>query len=165
MLPAGPIERDLGRQPRRGRGDVEGYAAHAPAVAEVDILMDMGLIDIDQVMAITLRAAPQRMEVLDELPPPHGIGTPQQLADLLPREPEPVQGSADALAAQPAIKAVLHKRPQALERPAWRRIRARYRRLGCSLLGGADRFAESRRDPRAKGGRPPLRRYSNAAGP
>jgi hypothetical protein len=79
---------------------VEGYAAHAPAVAGIDILMDMSLIEIDQVMAIALRAAPQRAEVLEELPPPHGIGTPQQLASLLPGEPEPVQGTADALAAQ-----------------------------------------------------------------
>src|ERR1051325_1884524 len=53
-----PVERDLGGQPRRGGGDVEGYAAYAPAVAEVDILMDMGLIEIDQVMAIALRAVP-----------------------------------------------------------------------------------------------------------
>jgi hypothetical protein len=144
---------------------VEGCAAHAPAVSGIDILVDMGLIDIDQVMAIALRAVPQRAEVLNELPPPRGIGTPQQLAGLLPREAEPVQGSADALAAQQAIEAVLHKRHQTLERPAWRWIRARYRRLDCSLMGGADRFAESRRDPRAKGGRPPLRRYSSAAGP
>jgi hypothetical protein len=97
--------------------------------------------------------------------PPHGIGTPQQLAGLLPGEPEPVQGSADALAAQQAIKAVLNKLHQTLERPAWRGISARYGRLGRSLLGDADRFAESCRDPRAKGGRPPLRRYSSAAGP
>src|SRR3954453_1450351 len=127
--------------------------------------MDMGLIDIDQFMAIALRAVPQRAEVLDELHPPRGIGTPQQLAGLLPGEAEPVQRRADALAAQQAIKAVLHKRHETLERPAWRWISARYGRLGCSLLGGADRFTESRRDPRAKGGRPPLRRYSSAAGP
>ena len=144
---------------------MEGCAAHAPAVAEVDILMDMGLIEIDQLMAIALRAAPQRPEVLDKSHPPHGIGTPQQLAGLLPGEPEPVQGRADALAAQQAIKAVLDERPQALERPAGRWISTCYGRLGGSLLGGADRFAESRRDPRAKGGRPPLRRYSSAAGP
>jgi hypothetical protein len=90
---------------------------------------------------------------------------PEQLAGLLPRESTPVQGTADALAAQQAIKAILNERPQTLERPAWRGISARYGRLGRSLLGGADRFAESRRDPRAKGGRPPLRRYSSAAGP
>src|SRR5689334_141791 len=99
--------------------------------------MDMGLIEIDQVMAIALRAGPQRAEVLDELPPPHRIGTPQQLAGLLPREPEPVHGRADALAAQQAIKAVLHEPHQTLERPAWRGISARYGRLGRSLLGGA----------------------------
>ena len=72
---------------------------------------------------------------------------------------------AEALAAQQAIKAVLNKLHQTLERPAWRGISARYGRLGRNLLGGADCFAQSRRDPRAKGGRPPLRRYSSAAGP
>src|ERR1041385_7436078 len=112
--------------------------------------MDMGLIEIDQVMAIALRAVLQHAEVLDEFPPPHGIGTPQQLAGLLPGEPEPVQGTADALAAQQTIKALPHKGDQALERPAWRWISARYRRLDRSLLDGADRVAESGRDPRAK---------------
>ncbi len=120
--------------------------------------MDMGLIEIDQVMAIPLRAVPQHPEVLKEPHPPGGIGTSQQLASLLPGQSEPVQGRADALAAQQAIEAVLHERYETLERPAWRGISACYGRLGCSLLGGAGRFAESRRDPRAKGGRPPLRR-------
>src|SRR3954465_15520692 len=124
--------------------------------------MDVGLIDIDQLIAIALCAVPQRAKVLDERHPPRGIGTPQQLAGL---QSEPVQGTADALAAQQAIEAVLHEPHKTLERPAWRGISARYRRLGRSLLGGADRFAESRRDPRAKGGRPPLRRYSSAARP
>lgn len=79
---------------------MEGCAAHAPAVAGIDILMDMSLIDIDQFMAIALRAVPQGAKVLDELHPPRGIGTRQQLAGLLPGESEPVQGRADALAAQ-----------------------------------------------------------------
>ena len=131
---------------------MEGCAAHTPAVAGLDILMDMGLVEIDQLMAIPLRAVPQHAEVLDEPPAPHRIGTPQQLAGLLPGQFEPVQGTADALAAQQAVEAVLHKRRETLERPAWRGISARYGRLGRSLLGGADRFAESRRDPRAKGG-------------
>ena len=104
---------------------MEGCAAHAPAMAGIDILMDMGLINIDQLIAIALRAVSQRTEVLDEPHTPYGIGTPQQFAGLLPGEPEPVQGRADALAAQQAIKAVLHKRRQTLERPAWRWISAR----------------------------------------
>src|SRR3954467_2304839 len=60
--------------------------------------MDVGLIDIDQLIAIALCAVPQRAKVLDELHPPRGIGTPQQLAGLLPGQSEPVQGTADALA-------------------------------------------------------------------
>src|SRR4051812_12726974 len=103
--------------------------------------MDMSLIEIDQLMGIPLRAVPQHAEVLDEPHPPRGIGTPQQLAGLLPGQFEPVQGRADALAAQQAIEAVLHERHETLERPAWWWISARYGRLGCSLLGGADRFA------------------------
>ena len=94
---------------------MEGCAAHAPAVAEIDILRDMGLIDIDQFMAIPLRAVPQHPEILDELPAPRGIGTPQQLAGFLPGEAEPVPGRADALAAQRAIAAVLYEPRQTLE--------------------------------------------------
>src|SRR3954452_12654815 len=113
--------------------------------------MDVGLIDIDQLIAIALCAVPQRAKVLDELHPPRGIGTPQQLAGLLPGQSEPVQGTADALAAQQAIEAVLHDPHKTLERPAWRGISARYRRLGRSPPGGADRFFESR--PRTPGKR------------
>src|SRR4051794_39774918 len=98
--------------------------------------MDVGLIDIDQLIAIALCAVPQRAKVLDKLHPPRGIGTPQQLAGLLPGQSEPVQGTADALAAQQAIEAVLHERYQTLERPAWRGISARSRGGPSAAAGG-----------------------------
>src|SRR4051794_8642416 len=120
--------------------------------------MDVGLIDIDQLIAIALCAVPQRAKVLDELHPPRGISTPQQLAGLLPGQSEPVQGTADALAAQQAIEAVLHEPHQTLERPAWRGISARYRRARRSPLGGGGRlFARRPGPPGKRGGGPPRR--------
>ena len=144
---------------------MEGGAAHAPAVAGIHLLMDMGLIEIDQLVPIPLRAVEQRAEVLDEPYPLRGIGTSQQLAGFLPGQFEPVQGRADGLAAQQAIEAVLHERNETLERPAGRRISPGYGRRGRGLLGGADRLVKRRCDPWTKGGRPPLRRYLSAAGP
>src|SRR4051812_50174406 len=113
--------------------------------------MDVGLIDIDQLIAIALCAVPQRAKVLDELHPPRGIGTPQQLAGLLPGQSEPVQGTADALAAQQAIEAVLHERHKTLERPAWRGIKGRLWRRWPHPVGRRGPLAPGRPDARGKG--------------
>src|SRR5918912_1229420 len=48
------IEGELGRQTRRARGDPEAPATLRPAVAEIDILMDVRLIEIDQKMPVAL---------------------------------------------------------------------------------------------------------------
>src|SRR5215213_9330630 len=93
------IERDLGGQTRRGRGDVEALAAHAPSIAEVGVLMDMGLVEVDQLMPVALSGGQHRAQPRDEGLPPRGIGTAEQLLGLLPRQAEPVQGGADTLAA------------------------------------------------------------------
>ena len=144
---------------------MEGRAAHAPAIAGIDVLMDMGLIEIDQVVPIPLRAVEQRAQFLDEPRPPRGIGTSQQLTGFLPGQFEPVQGGADALAAVEAVEAVLHERDETLERPPWWRVSPGYGRCGRGSLGGADRLVEGCFDAWTKGGRPPLRRYISAAGP
>src|SRR5215213_3333375 len=70
---------------------MEGRAAHAPAIAGIDVLVDMGLVEIDQVVPIPLRGVEQRAEVLDEPRPPCGIGTSQQLASFLPGQVEPAR--------------------------------------------------------------------------
>src|SRR3954453_16104963 len=49
--------------------------------------MDVGLIDIDQLIAIALCAVPQRAKVLDELHPPRGIGTPNSLRAFFQENP------------------------------------------------------------------------------
>src|SRR3954447_20135486 len=63
---------------------MEALAAFAPAVAEVDILMDMGLIEIDQVMALIARAIQQRADLGNKSLPLVGIGASEQLASFLP---------------------------------------------------------------------------------
>src|SRR3954469_6363370 len=127
--------------------------------------MDVGLIDIDQLIAIALCAVLQRAKVLDELHPPRRIGTPQQFADLLPGESEPVQGTADALTAQQAIKAVLHEphKPLELQRGGGSAPAIGGSPAACWAGRIALRSAAAIRGQ--KGGRPPVRRYSSAAGP
>jgi hypothetical protein len=60
------IERDLVGQGRRTGSNVKALAAHAPAIAQVDILMDMRLIKVDQVMTVALRIVQQRVQLVDE---------------------------------------------------------------------------------------------------
>src|SRR3954453_1826647 len=81
---------------------MEALAAFAPTVAEVDILMDMGLIEIDQVMALIARAIQQRADLGNKSLPLVGIGASEQLASFLPGQVQPVQGAADGLAAEAA---------------------------------------------------------------
>src|SRR3954469_20936357 len=45
MVEIQPIERDLGLQAGRAGGDLQARAALAPAVAEVDVLVDVRLIE------------------------------------------------------------------------------------------------------------------------
>src|SRR5215213_8173320 len=149
------IERDLGGQTRRGRGDVEALAAHAPSIAEVGVLMDMGLVEVDQLMPVALSGDQPRAQPRDEGLPPRGIGTAEQLLGFLPREAEPVQGGADGLAAAWAGESRSHKADQPPERPARLRVGAAYRRPGRVSLGSADLRTERGLDLGAKGGRPP----------
>ena len=144
---------------------MEALAAHAPPIAEVGILVDVGLIEVDQVMPVALGGGQQWAQPRDKGLPPCGIGTAEQLLGLLPRQAEPVQGGADSLAAARAGEPRPHPADQPLERPARLRIGAGYRRPGCLSLSSADRRTERGLDLGAKGGRPPVRRYCTASGP
>src|SRR4051794_2422826 len=63
---------------------MEALAAFAPTVAEVDILVDVRLIEIDQVMALIARAIQQRADLGNKSLPLVGIGASEQLASFLP---------------------------------------------------------------------------------
>jgi hypothetical protein len=49
-------------------------AARTPAVSEVDILMDMGLVQIDQHMSVTLSAFQYGWHLFEEGLAPFGVG-------------------------------------------------------------------------------------------
>ena len=144
---------------------MEALAAHAPPIAEVGILVDVGLIEVDQVMPVALSGGQYRAQPRDKGLPPCGIGTAEQLLGLFPRQAEPVQGGADGLAAARAGEPRPHKADQPLERPARLRVGTGYGWPGRVSLGSADRRTECSLDLGAKGGRPPVRRYCTASGP
>ena len=144
---------------------MEPLATLTPGMAEIDILVDVRLIEIDQLMPIPLRIVQQRAQLFDQPHPPRGIGTPKQLSGLLPRQIEPVQGDTDGLAAIEAVKPRMHEPDQTLERPAWLRISPDYRWRGRLPLSGTDCFVEGSLDLWTTGGRPPVRRYISASGP
>ena len=136
---------------------MEALAALAPAVAEVDILVDMCLIEIDQVMALIARTIQQRVDLGNESLPLLRLGAAEQLVRLLPRQLEPVQRPADGLAAAAAAELRLHEANQTPQRPAWLYIRSGDWRTGRLALRGANLLAKPGGDVRAKGGRPPVR--------
>src|SRR6201995_4296801 len=125
------------------------------SVAEVGVLVDLGLIEIDQLMPVALGGGQYRTQPRDEGLPPRGIGAAEQLLGLLPRQAEPVQGGADGLAAARTGEPRLHKPDQPLERPARLRVGAGYGRPGRLSLSSADRRTERGLDLRAKGGTAP----------
>src|SRR4051794_17573790 len=144
---------------------MEALAAYPPSIAEVGVLVDVGLVEIDQVMPVALGGGQQRAHPRDEGLPPRGIGTAEQLLGFLPRQAEPVQGGADGLAAVPAGEPRPHEADQSPKRPARLGIGASYGWPGRVSLGGADFRTERGLDLWAKGGRPPVRRYGTASGP
>src|SRR5205085_9834658 len=132
------IERDLGLQTRRGCGNLEALAALAPAIAEVNILVDMRLIEIDQVMALIARTIQQRANLGNESLALLRIGTTEQRVGLFPRQLEPVQRAADGLAAAAAAKLCLHEASQTPQRPTRLYIGSGNRRTGGLTLRGAN---------------------------
>ena len=136
---------------------MEPLAALAPAVAEVDILVDVRFVEVDQMVTITLGAVQQGAQLLNEGCPPSRIGTAKQLPGLFPRQAKPVQGGADGFAAARLGEPRLHKANQPLERPTGLRVGSGYGWAGGPLLGRADFLAKGCLDAGAKGGRPPVR--------
>ena len=130
----------------------------SPAVTEFDILVDMRLVEIDQQVPVALGALQQALKLRHKGAPPRRIGPAEQLLRLLPRQLQALQSGADRLATTDDAEALTHPADQALERPARRRIGARYRRRCRRALGGADGLAEPGFEARTKGGRPPVRR-------
>jgi hypothetical protein len=84
--------------------------------------MDVRLIEVDQPMSVVLGVLEQRLELLEKGCPPLRIGSAEQLAGLLPRQLEAVQGTADRLAAAAATKPPPYPADQAPQSPARRRV-------------------------------------------
>ena len=70
-----------------------------PAIAEVGILVDVGLIQVDEKVLVTLGRGQHALQLLDERLPPHRVGPAEQLLGLLPAQIETVQSRPDRLAA------------------------------------------------------------------
>jgi hypothetical protein len=136
---------------------VEALAALAPAIAEVDVLMDMCLIKIDQAMALIACAVQQWADLGDEGLPLVRIGAAEQLAGPFPRQLEPVQHAADSFTAAATAKLRLHEASQTPQRPAWLYRGSGDWRTGRLVLRDADLIAERGGDVWTKGGRPPVR--------
>jgi hypothetical protein len=121
--------------------------------------MDVRLVKIDQEMPVMLSARQQSLNPFNEGLPPRRIGSAEQFLRLLPREVQALQSGADCLATTGDAKPLMHPADQTPQRPARRRIGARYGRRCRRALGGADRLAEFGFSARAKRGRrPPVRR-------
>jgi hypothetical protein len=125
-------------------------------MAEVSVLVNVSLIEIDQEVAVALGAGQQVLEAVDESLSLLRIRAAEQLFGLLPRQREAVQGRPDGLATDAEAEALAHERHQALEGEAGGRIGAVYGRRG-RTLGRAHDHAETGRGPGTKGGRPPVR--------
>jgi hypothetical protein len=85
-------------------------------------LVDVRRIEVDQQMPVVLGTGQQIPHLRDERFPPLRVGSAEQLAGLLPRQLQAVQGAADRLAAAAATKRLLHPAGQAPQGPAWRRV-------------------------------------------
>src|SRR5919206_1330419 len=159
------VEGELVGQARRMRGHPEALAAPRPAIAKTGILVNVRLIEVDQPISVLLGTGQQILHLRDEGLSPLRVGPAEQLAGLLPRQLQPVQGAADRLAAAGATERLPHPADQASQGPAWRRVGPGERRRRRGVLGGADDRAEAGLDLGAKGGRPPVRRKVSASGP
>ena len=160
------VEGELVGQARRMRGHPEALAARRPAIAKIGILMDVRLIEVDQPMSVLLGIGQQILHLRDEGLSLLRVGPAKQLAGLLPRQLQAMQGAADRLAAAGATKRRLYPADQTPQGPAWRRVSPGERRRRRGVLGSTDNLAEPGLDRGAKRGRrPPVRRKVSASGP
>ncbi len=121
-------------------------------MAEVNILMDVGVVEVDQLVPIALGAVQQGADLLDKDCSPSGVGAAEQLLGLLSRQAQPAQGSADGFTATQTAEPRLHEADQGPQRLTWFGISPGDGRRGCVLLGRADHCAERGRDVWAKRG-------------
>jgi hypothetical protein len=110
---------ELVGQARRMRADPEALAARRPAIAKAGILMNVRRVEVDQPMSVVLGTGQQVLHLREECFPPLRVGPAEQLAGLLPRQLQAVQGAADRLAAAAATKRLLHPADQTPQGPAW----------------------------------------------
>src|ERR1700709_1356213 len=106
-------------------------------MAEIDILVDVGLVPIDQLVPVTPGAVQQGAELFDVRRTsrfdkglsPCGMGAAEQLLGLLRRRAQPTQGNADGFTPAQAAETRLHEADQPLQRLTW------------SGIGAGDRWA------------------------
>ena len=76
---------------------MEALAALAPAETKADVLADVRLVEVGQHAPVPLGAVQHGAQLFNGGAPPGRIGTAEQLPGRLPRQVQPVQGSADRL--------------------------------------------------------------------
>src|SRR3954469_1269895 len=103
-----PIEGDARGETRRAGGNPEALPAFGPAIAEIRVVVDVGLVDVDQQMPIVLGAVQQALELLDKGLPSLWVGPAEQLLGFLPRQLAAVQSSPDCLATAAAAEVLAH---------------------------------------------------------
>src|SRR3954462_2438410 len=113
-----------------------------PAVAEVRVLVDVRLIDVDQQVLVALGALQHALKLLDERLSLLRVGPAEQLLGFLPRQLAAVQDPADRLATAQQAEALAHPADQAAQRPARRGIGPFYGWGGRRALGRAAPLAE-----------------------
>src|SRR3954447_1779312 len=137
------IEGELVGQARGMRGHPEALTARRPAITEIGILVDVGLIEVDQPMSVVLGTGQQSLHLLDKGLSALRVSSAEQLAGLLPGQLQAVQGAADRLAAAAATKRLLHPADQTPQGPAWRRVSPGERRRRRDGLGDMDDLAKT----------------------
>jgi len=93
-------------------------------MAEIGVLVDVRLIEVDQPMSVLLGIGQQILHPRDKGLPALRVRAAEQLAGLLPREFQAMQGTTDRLAAAEPTEPLLHPADQASQGPARRRISA-----------------------------------------
>ena len=143
VVKAEAVGGDLGRKARRAGGDPQPPAALGPAVAEVGVLVDVRLVQVDQEVPVVPGVGQHVPELLNDRLPPRRVGAAEQLLGLLPAQARAAQGGTDRLAAAGPAEPLAHPGDQPLEGPAWRRPGTGCGRGGGGALGGANDLAEA----------------------